>query len=192
MTLNKTEASPRVLSPSEKSVMDKINALGTPLGDWDIEIDRFTQAMRTNAFTSQDSDTDLLKYLHALVNSSLIQWFLQKTHPTMKEFDIESAPIPKIPAAEQRPFIQLVDQILEAKAADPDADTSELEESIDWLVYDLYDLTDEETADIADYFWDGYMTQEEEDAVFVRMMEEELAKTDERVSVEEIRQILRA
>lgn len=192
MTLNKTEASPNLLSPSEKSVMDKINALGTPLGDWDIETDRLIQAMRTNAFTSQDSNTDLLKYLYALVNSSLIQWFLQTTHPTMKELDVESAPIPKITAAEQRSFIKLVDKILEAKAADPDADTSKLEESIDWLVYDLYDLTDEETADIADYFWDGDMTQEEEDAVFVRMMEEELAKTDERVSVEEIREILRA
>ncbi len=188
MTLNKTEASPNLLSPSEKSVMDKINALGNPLGDWDIETDRLIQAMRSNTFASHGNDTDLFKYIYALVNSSLIQWFLQTTHPTMKELDVESAPIPKITAAEQRPFIKLVDKILEAKAADP----SKLEESIDWLVYDLYDLTDEETADIADYFWDGDMTQEEEDAVFVRMMEEDLAKTDERVSVEEIREILRA
>lgn len=171
--------------------MDKVNTLGTPIGDWDIETDRLIQAMRSNAFASQDNDSDLFKYLYASVNSSLIQWFLETTHSTVKELDIESAPIPKIPADEQRPFIRLVDQILEAKADDPDADTSELEESIDWLVYDLYDLTDEETAIIADYFWDGDMTQEEEDAVFVRMMEEELAKTDERVSVEEIRQILR-
>jgi hypothetical protein len=189
MTLNRTETSPNLLSPQEKVIIDKINALGSPLGDWSVETDRLIQAMRANSFTSHDNDADLFKYLYALVNSSLIRWFLQTTHPTMKELDIESAPIPKIPAAEQRPFIRLVDQILEAKAAD--ADTSELEESIDWRVYGLYDLTDEETADIADYFWDGDMTQEEEDAVFVRMMEEELAKTDEHVSVEEIRQILR-
>ena len=103
---------------------------------------------------------------------------------------MELAPIPKITPTQQRPFIKLVDRILEAKSAD--ADTSELEESIDWLVYDLYDLTDEETAIVADYFWDGDMTQEEEDAIFVKMMEEELAKTDERVSVEEIRRILQA
>ena len=190
MTLNKTEAPPNILSPEEKSIMDKVNTLGTPLGDWSVETDRLVQAMRANAFTSHDDDTDLLKYLHALVNSSLVQWFLQTTHPTLKEPDIESAPIPKIPTVEQRPFIRLVDQILEAKAADSDADTSELEESIDWLVYDLYDLTDEETAIIADYFWDGDMTQEEEDAVFVKMMEEALEE-EGFVSVEEIMAILR-
>ena len=154
--------------------MDKINALGSPLGDWGVETGCIAQSMRANAFTSHDNDSDLLKYLHAITNSSLIRWFLQSSRPPMKEGEIEPAPIPKIPTAEQRPFIHLVDQILEAKATDPDADTSELEESIDWLVYDLYDLTDEENA------------------AFVKMMEDELAKTDERVSVEEIRRILRA
>ena len=182
------ETPPRVLSPAEKIIMDKVNALGTPLGDWDVEIDRLTQAIRANDFTSHGGDSDLFKYLYAILNSSLVRWFLQSPHSPMEEGVAELAPIPKITPIQQRPFIELVDRILEAKAADP----SELEESIDWLVYDLYDLTDEETAVIADYFWDGDMTQEEEDAIFVKMMEEELAKTDERVSVEEIRRILRA
>ena len=39
-----------------------------------------------------------------------------------------------------------MERILEAKAADPDADTSELEREIDRLVYALYGLTEEETA----------------------------------------------
>jgi len=42
--------------------------------------------------------------------------------------------------------VRLVDRILEAKAADPDADTRELEEQIDRLVYDLYGLTEGERA----------------------------------------------
>ena len=195
MTLDSQTAAgppPRVLSPQEKIIMDKVNELGTPLRDWDFEIDRLTQAMRANTFTSHDSNSDLLKYLCAILNSSLVRWFLQSPFPPMEEREVELAPIPRVTSAQQRPFIELVDQILEAKSADPDADTSEMEESIDWLVYDLYDLTDEETAIVADYFWDGDMTQEEEDAIFVKMMEEELAKTDERVSVEEIRRILRA
>ena len=186
------EASPRVLSPQETVIVEKISALGTPLGDWDVEIDRLTQTIRANAFTSHDSDSDLFKYLYAILNSSLIRWFLQSPHSPMEEGVVELAPIPEATPTQQRPFIKLVEQIIEAKAADPDADISQLEESIDWLVYDLYDLTDEETAIVADYFWDGDMTQEEEDAIFVKMMEEELAKTDERVSVEEIRRILRA
>ena len=52
----------------------------------------------------------------------------------------------------QVPFVRLVDRILKAKAADPDADTSELGEQIDRLVYDLYGLTDEEREEVAGYF----------------------------------------
>ena len=55
---------------------------------------------------------------------------------------MERIPIPKITDEEQRSFVRLVDRILEAKAVDPDADTSEMEEQIDWLVYDLYGLTE--------------------------------------------------
>ena len=47
-------------------------------------------------------------------------------------------------AAKQRPLVRLVERILEAKAADLDADTSELEAQIDRLVYDLYGLTEGE------------------------------------------------
>ena len=190
MPPNRADVSPKVLSPSEESVMDKMNALGTPLGDWGIETDCLVESMCANAFTSRGSDSDLFKYLYAIMNSSLIRWFLQSSRPPMKEGEIEPAPIPKITPAEQRPFIHLVDQILKAKAADPDADTSELEESIDWLVYDLYDLTDEETAVIADYFWEGEMSLEEEDAAFVKMMEE-ASKEEGFVSREEIMAILR-
>ena len=53
-------------------------------------------------------------------------------------------PIPQIPEAKQRPFIRLVDRILEAKDADPKADTDEMEAEIDRLVYGLYGLTREE------------------------------------------------
>ena len=45
--------------------------------------------------------------------------------------------------------MQLVDRILEAKTADPKANTSALEEEIDRLVYGLYGLTDEEIAAVA-------------------------------------------
>ena len=46
----------------------------------------------------------------------------------------------------KQPFINLVDRNLAAKAADPNADTSNLENEIDRLVYGLYDLTDDEIA----------------------------------------------
>ena len=59
---------------------------------------------------------------------------------------LEKLPVVKIPALQQQSFIALVDQILDAKQADPDADTTSLENEIDTLVYALYDLTEDEIA----------------------------------------------
>ena len=89
-----------------------------------------------------------LKYLCALLNSALITWLMKNTARTTgvgltqwEKFAVERLPIPQIPAAKQRPFIRLVDSILEAKDADPLADTGEMEAEIDRLVYGLYGLT---------------------------------------------------
>ena len=54
--------------------------------------------------------------------------------------------VPKLSATKRRPLVRLVGRILEAKAADPDADTRELERETDRLVYAQYGLTEEETA----------------------------------------------
>ncbi len=92
-----------------------------------------------------------LKYLCTLLNTKLIRWFFQQVAPTSgtgtlrwKKVYVETIPIPKISAAEQRPFIALIDQILTAKANNPTADTSTLEHEIDQHVYQLYQLTPDE------------------------------------------------
>ena len=92
-----------------------------------------------------------IKYLSAVLNSPLATWFMQNTALTSgmgvtrwKRFTVERIPIPKLTDEEQRPLVHLVDRILEAKAADPNADTSEVEREIDRMVYDLYGLTEEE------------------------------------------------
>ena len=120
------------------------------------------------------------KYVSAVLNSSLGRWFLAHG---------ETLPIPELSAAEQGQFVRIVDRILAAKAADPNADSGALEEEIDWLVYDLYDLNNEETAIVADYFWTGTLTEEEEDKALLKAMLE--ADLDDRVSLEEVREILR-
>ena len=98
-----------------------------------------------------------LKYLCGLLNSNLSTWFMKNNGVTTgmglvqwDKFSVGRLPIPKITAAQQRPFVLLVDSILEAKAVNPDADTSEQEGEIDWLVYDLYGLTDEEVAAVVE------------------------------------------
>ena len=94
-----------------------------------------------------------IKYLCGVLNAKLIRWFLQQIAPTSgmgtfqwKKVYLETIPIPQIPAAKQRPFVRLVDSILQAKASDPSADITESEAEIDRLVYELYGLTQEEIA----------------------------------------------
>ena len=62
---------------------------------------------------------------------------------------IKSTPIPPITEANQHIATQIeeiVDQILDAKQTDPNADTSNLENEVDKLVSELYDLTEDEIA----------------------------------------------
>ena len=73
--------------------------------------------------------------------------------PLEERFYVETHPHPhKSPPPSSVRSSRLVDRILQAKAADPQADTTELEEEIDLLVYDLYGLTGEEVSTIADAF----------------------------------------
>ena len=89
------------------------------------------------------------KFLLAILNSEFINWYFVNFLSEKLHFypnDAKGLPIPKIPAAEQRPYIELVERILTAKDANPSADTSALESEIDGLVYALYGLTADESA----------------------------------------------
>lgn len=94
------------------------------------------------------------KYLMAILNSSLTWWFLQKTSVVMrggfyriKPAYIEKFCIPKINSKNEKianELINLVDEILKAKEQDKNANTQKLENKINSLVYQLYNLTEEE------------------------------------------------
>ena len=92
-----------------------------------------------------------LKYLCAVLNSSTVTWMMKHTARTTgmglvqwEKFAVERLPIPRISPEEHHPFVRLVDEILEAKVADPDADTQSQEAELDRMVYALYGLTPEE------------------------------------------------
>ena len=93
-----------------------------------------------------------LKYVLAILNSNFaLYWYQRNCKKRGAGFDvgvgkIRDFPIAKIPREQQEPLIILVDKIFAAKRKDPDADTSDLEDEIDELVYTLYDLTPEEIA----------------------------------------------
>lgn len=57
---------------------------------------------------------------------------------------IEKFPIVNCLLPVQQPFIDKVDQILVLKKDNPEADTTALEREIDFMVYELYGLTQEE------------------------------------------------
>ena len=140
-----------------------------------------------------------LKYLCAVLNSALVTWFMKHTAPTtgmgLTEWikaAVERIPIPKISAARQRPFLRLVDEILAAKAANPNADTAGQEREIDRLVYDLYGLTGEEDTAIERALGLIHQTDEEEDAALAMMMENQGPYgPEDLVSEAEVRRTLR-
>ena len=140
-------------------------------------------------------------YLLAMLNSKLLDWYFRLIgaerdggYYEYKPMFIERLPIPKITTAEQRPFVRLIDEILEAKTADPDADTSHLEWAIDRLVYDLYGLTEEEDTAVERSLGLIHASDEEEDAALLRAMlesREEMRETGERGSLDELREVIR-
>ena len=90
-----------------------------------------------------------LQFLLAILNSWVFDFAFKDRFPELlggtrelsKIFFI-NLPLPKIPKENQKPFENLVDQILQKK--EQDEDTTTLENQIDLMVYKLYDLTYEE------------------------------------------------
>ena len=91
------------------------------------------------------------KYVLALLNSSLLQWYYAtmfkgdtELFPKIRIAQAKQLPIFKASLEQQQPIIELVDRVLEKKRSNPNANTLALEQEIDKMVYELYNLTDEE------------------------------------------------
>ncbi len=94
-----------------------------------------------------------IKYITALLNSKCIYFAMRKFYMgggiegELKTNNLEKIPIPKITPQNQKLADKITDgakAILEAKEKDSKANTQKLEKEIDALVYQLYNLTDEE------------------------------------------------
>jgi adenine-specific DNA-methyltransferase len=92
------------------------------------------------------------KYLTGLLNSTLIEfWLKNKGKMQGNNFQLDKEPLIDIPLIEipkpdQQSIIEIVNQILALKKEKPTSDTTDLEAKIDQLVYQLYELTEEEIA----------------------------------------------
>ncbi len=90
-------------------------------------------------------------YLLAVLNSKAILCYLDMINQKLDKNGwrwihqyVVELPIPKLTAAQQQPFTNLVDQILATKTKDQNIDITELENQINKLVYQLYELNIDE------------------------------------------------
>ena len=90
-----------------------------------------------------------LKYLCAVLNSTLVTWFMQNSAHNSGmgtarwvRSTVERIPVPIVDIARQRPFTQAVDEIMDAERSG--ADTTDWEGALDGLVCKLYRLTEDE------------------------------------------------
>ena len=91
-----------------------------------------------------------MKFLTGVLNSKLVAfWLRHKGKMQGNNYQVDKEPLQRIPLpivspAQQLPIINLVNTILSTKRTKPQADTSELENEIDNLIYNLYDLSYDE------------------------------------------------
>ncbi len=105
------------------------------------------------AFMVANSKNEL-KYLLGFLNSSLIFYYFKNIGHLYSDKGfllsnqyVEKFPIPKINSKNQKiadELVNSVDEILKAKEQDKNANTQELENKINSLVYKLYNLTEDE------------------------------------------------
>jgi hypothetical protein len=95
------------------------------------------------------SELDILFYL-GIINSKLLFWYFQNINnefdqlfPKIKVKEFNALPVPSMEYASEE-ISTSVSNILELKDRDNKSDISQLENQIDQLVYQLYELTEEE------------------------------------------------
>lgn len=86
-----------------------------------------------------------LKYILSILNSKLMNYYYQYLNPEMGEAlaEVKKENVEKLvfkKNSNQKPFVDLVDKIIQIKELDPNKETSNEENKIDYLVYKLYNL----------------------------------------------------
>ena len=137
--------SPKIVAPQRS----QSNTFGYTENPWYASADVY--------FITEKDKSVSLKYVLAILNSKLCYLWLyhrgKRKGETLELYQkpLSEIPIKKISSAEQKPFIDIVDNIL-AITKDEDypqnpqkqAEVKELGREIDQMVYQLYDLTEEE------------------------------------------------
>ena len=86
-------------------------------------------------------------YILGLLNSKAVRFWHKKIFPEglhIKIYQLKEIPIPVVSVSQQKPIIDIVNEIRWIKKENSNADTTSLEQEIDREVYKLYNLTKEE------------------------------------------------
>ena len=129
---------PKVVAPQRS----KINTFGYNEVSWYASADVY--------YITKPKPKYQLKYLLGLLNSKLYYvWLYYKGKRKGEILELYQTPLSQIPIkgadiSQQLLIVSIVDKILAAKKENPQANTSEMEQEIDFLVYKLYGLSYEE------------------------------------------------
>jgi len=126
----------------EKIITQRVNSSGQLLVTYDRE--QFFCLDTTNVSSKIFNDNYSLKFLVGIMNSKLINWWFNDEfkNPTISGYELHQIPIRTSEILNRR-IENLVENVLTSKK-NPEADTTDLENQIDQLVYELYELTEEE------------------------------------------------
>ena len=145
-------------SYSKKSIKPKLIIKGLNLLDVCLDMDgNIIPGKSTMIVTA--NNLGLLKFILSILNSKLPFYYIKERYPassynqgtTFTTDMINTLPIPKTTEMEQKPFIDLVDRILNITESEDylqnlekQSQVEKYEKEIDQIVYKLYDLTPEE------------------------------------------------
>ncbi|WP_314322291.1 Eco57I restriction-modification methylase domain-containing protein [Prevotella nigrescens] len=123
---------------------------GLTADKWAFTLDIEKNYLPSNAYILTSKNIPI-RFILGLLNSKLLHYYFSFIGVmtaggayTLKAATIESLPIAIGTREQQKEIALKVDCILNAKAADKQADVSSIESEIDLLVYDLYGLSEED------------------------------------------------
>jgi restriction endonuclease S subunit len=93
-----------------------------------------------------------LKYILSILNSKAVGYYIasfgdkskQTLFPRVSMKMLKQIPIPSATQEQQKSIVEIVNNILQTKEVNSSIDTTDMENKIDLLVYQLYDLTYDE------------------------------------------------
>ncbi|MGZ5486546.1 MAG: TaqI-like C-terminal specificity domain-containing protein [Nitrososphaeraceae archaeon] len=139
-----------IFEAKEKLLLQRITGGSQPLKAA-YDDSQFYNKESINNVILNDNCNYSAKFILALLNSKLVNWIYSNsfTNESKLTVNLSKEYLSQIPIAhstefDQEKIIALVEKILDAKKTNPNSNTSAFEKEIDQLVYQLYELTEEE------------------------------------------------